>query len=697
MLRKGLCSVVVATLILVGSPRFAPAADAPQELKATIPADFIERSIDGMSFKVPPAGWTDTKLSNPAIKLSLMNANHSVISISIVPFAPGETVETMAADGVKLLKTQMKGFKLGSSTTISVNGHPAMSLQYSSVVDDNIQASVYQIGMTAGENLYIFTLSAKTTDMADLIAPFEATVASSKIDAAIKASPAPAPAAAAAPVARDLAQYRAKFPTTLTVHGPPPKAWQSPVPLHRPGGVDEITYDSGDLKLKAWISRVPKDGKLHPAVVFCHGGFWFGDEDWAVLQPFLDAGFVVMAPRVRGENGNPGEFEYYFDEANDVIAAGKYVAAIKGIDPARIYVSGHSAGGTLATLAVMMDNPFAMSAPIGASLDMRIMVKLTHERYKSLVVFDPADAHEVEGRSAVLFTASLRSPITLFHGDKDGYETVQKQFVTLATHFKKEASLTVVPGDHGQSLPNAIPEIVKLFGGTVAADLPPVVLPGGEPPPSVFEIAPKSDVAAQPDADPAAKPGPAPRPRPARVPRPAGAGDERWHQQMTDMQNDLRDLPPGASKTAIAGGYGGGAYLKIDKGARPVIGFRIELSESMGKVNVHAVTPLFDRTPPRPEDNNDNVKIVLAKPGYAVSGLLMTSDHYARSMQVIFGKLAFGRINIKDTYTSETFADPQDTPETTLGNDGRVVLGTYGKQGMHMDGIGLVMKGPAPK
>jgi dipeptidyl aminopeptidase/acylaminoacyl peptidase len=265
------------------------------------------------------------------------------------------------------------------------------------------------------------------------------------------------------PVARDLAEYRAKYPTTLTRHGPPPKVWQDPTPLKLPDGVKEVTYESGKLKLKAWLSDIPADGKLHPAVVFCHGGFWFGNEDWDVLKPFLDAGFVVLAPRVRGENGNPGDFEYYRGEVDDVIAAGEYLSALKGIDKTRVFVSGHSAGADLATLAVMVENPFAMSAPISAALDMRVLVKLADNPHKLLVVFDPTDAHEVESRCAMLFTASLRRPIALFHGDKDWGPTLQKQFVGLAQNFKKEVSLTTVSGTHGESLPNSIPKVIELF------------------------------------------------------------------------------------------------------------------------------------------------------------------------------------------------------------------------------------------
>ena len=294
------------------------------------------------------------------------------------------------------------------------------------------------------------------------VALFAAWILTSESTAFAQVPPAKAPNYAP-PVARDLAEYRSKYPTRLTRQGPPPESWQDPTPLKLPAGVNEVTFDSGDLKLKAWLSAVPNDGHPHPAVVFCHGGFWFGNEDWDVLKPFLDAGFVVMAPRVRGENQNPGSFEYYRSQVDDVLAAGRYLATIKGIDKNRIFVSGHSAGGDLATLAVMVDGPFAMSAPIGAALDMRALVSLTDERHKQLVVFDPADPHEVESRCAVLFTASLRRPIVLFHGDKDWGDPIQKQFVFLAHHFKKEASLVVVPGNHGQSLPNAIPKVIELF------------------------------------------------------------------------------------------------------------------------------------------------------------------------------------------------------------------------------------------
>jgi dipeptidyl aminopeptidase/acylaminoacyl peptidase len=265
------------------------------------------------------------------------------------------------------------------------------------------------------------------------------------------------------PKARDLAGYRKENPTVLTRHGPPPAIWQSSRPLHKPDDVDEVTYQSDGLNLKAWLSHIPADGKIHPAVVFCHGGFWFGDEDWSVLKPFLDAGYIVMAPRVRGENGNSGEFQCFYGEVDDIVAAGNFLASQNGVEKSHLFVSGHSAGGTLAAMAVMKDNPFVLSAPIGADLDIRSIAKSTSDRQRQLIVFDPTNIHELESRSAVLFTASLRKPIVLFCGEQDAGIRSAKQFMTLAHGFHKNAVVDPVPGDHYQSLPNSIPEIIRLF------------------------------------------------------------------------------------------------------------------------------------------------------------------------------------------------------------------------------------------
>ncbi|WP_044966340.1 hypothetical protein [Sorangium cellulosum] len=96
--------------------------------------------------------------------------------------------------------------------------------------------------------------------------------------AAETAEPAPEPAPLP-PVSPGLelqdepyAEARAKFKTKLISTDPAPQSYQNVPP---PPGAREISYLSGGLKLKAWVSEPPADGRRLPAVLFLHGGFAF--------------------------------------------------------------------------------------------------------------------------------------------------------------------------------------------------------------------------------------------------------------------------------------------------------------------------------------------------------------------------------------------------------------------------------------
>jgi dipeptidyl aminopeptidase/acylaminoacyl peptidase len=102
---------------------------------------------------------------------------------------------------------------------------------------------------------------------------------------------------------------RSNFETNIIYRMPAPQKYTNELP---PIGVKEITYDSGNLRLKAWLSDKPADGNKHPAVVYAHGGFSFAKSEWMSMQEFIDQGFVLMAPTLRAENGNPGNFEYLY-------------------------------------------------------------------------------------------------------------------------------------------------------------------------------------------------------------------------------------------------------------------------------------------------------------------------------------------------------------------------------------------------
>src|SRR5262245_51149962 len=111
----------------------------------------------------------------------------------------------------------------------------------------------------------------------------------------------------------DYAQARTHFQTKLLHQGPAPQEWD---PVTRPPGVDEVEYISGGLRLKAWVSHPEAKPVRQPAVLFLHGGFAFGEDDWDMTKPFRDAGFVVMTPILRGENGLPGAYSMFYNETD---------------------------------------------------------------------------------------------------------------------------------------------------------------------------------------------------------------------------------------------------------------------------------------------------------------------------------------------------------------------------------------------
>lgn len=262
------------------------------------------------------------------------------------------------------------------------------------------------------------------------------------------------------PLSADYATARKSFQTRLDRKGPSPQ--EAELPTKRPKGVKEVKYRSGSLELTAWL-RDQDDGKKHPAVVFCHGGFAFGEEDFTEdAAKFAEAGFVVLAPVLRGENGMPGNFELFVGEVDDVLAAGRFTASLPSVDAKRVFVSGHSAGGTVALMSVLLnETPFAAAAPIGPAMD---ILGLMRPEFEALFVFDPRDSREMLIRSPVYFATSLKRPAFIFTGDQDIASLLEsKQFAANAAASGVRCQTYTTKGDHFSSKAEAIATMIPLF------------------------------------------------------------------------------------------------------------------------------------------------------------------------------------------------------------------------------------------
>jgi dienelactone hydrolase len=255
----------------------------------------------------------------------------------------------------------------------------------------------------------------------------------------------------------DYAQARKTYETRLTRQGPAPQAWQRA----RPGeDVEEVEYQSGNLRLKAWVSSADDVNKKHSAVLFLHGGFAFGEDDWEQAEPFEDAGFVVMIPMLRGENGLPGAYSMFYHEVDDVLAAADVLAQRPDVDPDQIFVAGHSVGGTLALLASMTSSRFRAAASFSGSPDQVAWSRMQPQ----VVPFDRNDNREYQMRSPLAFPASFKCPVRIYYGSQEILFIRSSQ--KLAKQAKKhnlDVETVSVPGDHMSSVDAAMQQAIAFF------------------------------------------------------------------------------------------------------------------------------------------------------------------------------------------------------------------------------------------
>jgi len=160
-----------------------------------------------------------------------------------------------------------------------------------------------------------------------------------------------------------LVEARRGFQTRLRPSLSPKQAAPEPPP----GVFRKVRYDAPPGALAAYVTPDPNDGARHPAIIWITGGdcssidaVWQegpeGNEQTA--SAYRKAGLVMMFPSLRGGNDNPGAREGFLGEVDDVLAAARYLELQPYVDPRRIYLGGHSTGGTLVLLVAECTDRF---------------------------------------------------------------------------------------------------------------------------------------------------------------------------------------------------------------------------------------------------------------------------------------------------------------------------------------------------
>jgi dipeptidyl aminopeptidase/acylaminoacyl peptidase len=263
----------------------------------------------------------------------------------------------------------------------------------------------------------------------------------------------------------DYAEVRRHFRTKLLQKGPAPDQYE---PLAAAADAEKIFYRSGyggELELVAWVSKYKRDRAAKPAVLFLHGGNAMGTGHWQLMKPYMDAGYVVMMPSLRGENGQRGNFSGFYDEVDDVLAATERLAHLPGVDPKRLFIAGHSIGGTLTMLTAMSTHKFRAAAPISGNPN----AFRFFSRYPQDIRFDDSNAHEFEVRSALCYAHSFKCPIRVVHGTEEAHfndraDLLARRARAAGTHIETDT----VAGNHTSALPAEIEQSIRFFHGVAA-------------------------------------------------------------------------------------------------------------------------------------------------------------------------------------------------------------------------------------
>ena len=198
-----------------------------------------------------------------------------------------------------------------------------------------------------------------------------------------------------------------------------PAARTAVTPLPQPPAALFIpmSYQSQGMTLAAFASPDPGDGQRHPVMVWLTGGdsntldnFWHegSAQNDQSASAFRKAGMVMVFPTLRGGNTNPGAREYFWGEVDDVVAAIAQAARLPYADPQRIYLGGHSTGGTLAlltaTTGVALRGVFAFG-PVAEVTDYPLPVR-----------WPQLDAQERRLRSPLYWLHAIAAPTWIIEG-----------------------------------------------------------------------------------------------------------------------------------------------------------------------------------------------------------------------------------------------------------------------------------------
>ena len=140
----------------------------------------------------------------------------------------------------------------------------------------------------------------------------------------------------------------------------------------------------------------------------------------------------------------------------------------------------------------------------------------------------------------------------------------------------------------------------------------------------------------------------------------------------------------------LLGAKGGSPFARAKENAQ-VIGFRYSMSNWAGEGVLRDFEPLYEKPASKEEGKIDEV----AKDGYVVAGMIVAHAQYPNAVQIIFARMKDGKLDMATAYQSKWLGVPKGSSRTQLAGKGERVVGTFGRKGLNINTIGLMVADPA--
>jgi len=218
---------------------------------------------------------------------------------------------------------------------------------------------------------------------------------------------------------------------------------------------EKISYRSPDgLEISAYLYKpatIPPGTRV-PAILYIHGGptSQFNDSYQAQVQFFVQQGYVLLLPNIRGSSGYGRAFEdannrdWGHGDLEDVKAGAEYLKRLPYVNGSRIGITGTSYGGCM-TMSAVAFAPGFFQAAVAASGYGDWIDFYSEQEYRHLKLLDyefgppgPATEPTYRRNSPYFSIGAVQTPVMLVHGEGrfPGSQASRKFATELERHYK---------------------------------------------------------------------------------------------------------------------------------------------------------------------------------------------------------------------------------------------------------------------